>query len=137
MTEPAALPGVRTTRQRTAVADLLGRIDGFRSAQDLHDLLRHEGASIGLTTVYRHLQALTESGQVDVLRTGEGEAVYRRCPTESHHHHLVCRGCGRSVEVEGPEVEAWATAIAAQHGFTDVSHTVEVFGTCGECARRA
>ena len=134
MTEPAALPGFRATRQRTAVADVLARVDGFRSAQDLHDLLRHEGASVGLTTVYRHLQALAEAGQVDVLRTDEGEAVYRRCPTESHHHHLVCRSCGRSVDVEGPEVEAWASAVAVRHGFTDVSHTVEVFGTCAECA---
>jgi Fur family ferric uptake transcriptional regulator len=134
---PAALPGLRTTRQRTAVADVLARVDGFRSAQDLHDLLRHEGASIGLTTVYRHLQALSDAGQVDVLRTDDGEAVYRRCPTESHHHHLVCRSCGRSVEVQGPEVEAWASRIAEGHGFTDVTHTVEVFGTCAACSRKA
>jgi Fur family ferric uptake transcriptional regulator len=135
VSEPTrSLPGVRTTRQRIAVAELLERVDGFRSAQDLHDLLRHDGASVGLTTVYRHLQALAESGQVDVLRTGDGEAVYRRCPTETHHHHLVCRDCGRSVEVEGPEVEAWATAVARTHGFTDVTHTVEVFGRCSACA---
>jgi Fur family transcriptional regulator, ferric uptake regulator len=133
VSEPA-LPGVRTTKQRTAVADLLGRVDGFRSAQDLHELLRHEGASVGLTTVYRHLQALSDAGQVDVLRTDDGEAVYRRCPTDEHHHHLVCRSCGRSVEVEGPEVEAWAARVAKEHGFRDVSHTVEVFGTCGACA---
>ena len=128
------MPGQRSTRQRTAVADLLARVDGFKSAQDLHDLLRHGGASVGLTTVYRHLQALADAGQVDVLRTGDGEAVYRRCPTDQHHHHLVCRGCGRSVEVEGPEVESWADAVARAHGFTDVTHTVEVFGTCAECA---
>ena len=133
--ESPALPGIRATKQRTAVADVLSRVDGFRSAQDLHDLLRHEGASVGLTTVYRHLQALSEAGQVDVLRTDDGEAVYRRCPTDAHHHHLVCRTCGRSVEVEGPEVEAWTSSIAAQHGFTDVSHTVEVFGTCALCSR--
>ena len=132
MTE-AALPGVRTTRQRTAVAELLGRVDGFRSAQDLHDLLRRQGSKVGLTTVYRHLQALSDAGQVDVLRTGDGEAVYRRCPTEHHHHHLVCRSCGRSVEVEGPEVEAWAASVAAAHGFREVTHTVEVFGTCADC----
>ena len=135
--EAVPLPGVRTTRQRTAVADVLSKVDGFRSAQDLHDLLRQDGASVGLTTVYRHLQALADAGQVDVLRTGDGEAVYRRCPTDAHHHHLVCRSCGRSVEVEGPEVEAWAARVADAHGFTDVSHTVEVFGTCGSCARKA
>ena len=128
------LPGVRATRQRTAVADLLERIDCFLSAQDLHELLRHDGSSVGLTTVYRHLQALADAGQVDVLRTDDGEAVYRRCPTAEHHHHLVCRTCGRSVEVDGPEVEAWATEVARRHGFTEVTHTVEVFGTCAGCA---
>ncbi len=134
MTGTAGLPGLRSTRQRTAVADVLDRVDGFRSAQELHDLLRRDGASVGLTTVYRHLQALADSGHIDVLRTDGGEAVYRRCPTDEHHHHLVCRSCGRSVEVEGPEVEAWASAVAEHHGFTAVSHTVEVFGTCGSCA---
>lgn len=132
MTRP--LPGVRTTRQRTAVAELLERVDGFKSAQDLHDLLRAGGDSVGLTTVYRHLQALADAGQVDVLRTDDGEQVYRRCPTDAHHHHLVCRACGRSLEVDGPEVEAWAAQIAARHGFTEVTHTVEVFGTCADCA---
>jgi Fur family transcriptional regulator, ferric uptake regulator len=129
-----ALPGLRTTRQRTAVADLLERIDGFKSAQDLHRLLEDGGAQVGLTTVYRHLQALADAGQVDVLRTDDGENLYRRCPTAEHHHHLVCRRCGRSVEVDGPEVETWAAAVARAHGFTDVTHTVEVFGTCAACA---
>ena len=131
---PVPLPGVRTTRQRTAVAEVLRQVDGFRSAQDLHNLLRKAGASVGLTTVYRHLQALADAGTIDVLRTDGGESVYRQCPTDTHHHHLVCRSCGRSVEVEGPEVESWASTVAAVHGFTDVSHTVEVFGTCGSCA---
>jgi Fur family ferric uptake transcriptional regulator len=134
MTRPSGLPGLRSTRQRTAVADVLARVDGFRSAQELHDLLRHDGASVGLTTVYRHLQALADAGHIDVLRTDGGEAVYRRCPTDEHHHHLVCRSCGRSVEVDGPEVEAWASRVAERHGFTAVSHTVEVFGTCEACA---
>jgi Fur family transcriptional regulator, ferric uptake regulator len=130
------LPGVRSTRQRTAVAALLDRVDGFRSAQDLHRLLAADGARVGLTTVYRHLQALADAGQVDVLRTDEGENVYRRCPTAEHHHHLVCRSCGRSVEVDGPEVEAWAARVAAAHGFAAVTHTVEVFGTCADCTAR-
>ncbi len=130
----APIRGLRTTRQRTAVAELLGRQGGFRSAQELHDLLRHEGQSVGLTTVYRNLQALVDAGQVDALRSDDGEVVYRRCATEAHHHHLVCRTCGRSEEVEGPEVEAWAGRVATAHGFQDVTHTVEVFGTCAGCA---
>lgn len=127
---------VRATRQRTAVSDLLDTTDEFRSAQELHEELRRRGEGIGLTTVYRTLQALVDSGSVDVLRTGTGEAVYRRCST-GHHHHLVCRDCGATVEVEGPAVETWARAVAAAHGFTEVSHTVEVFGRCADCAAHA
>lgn len=124
----------RSTRQRAAVAAALDEVDEFRSAQELHDVLKHRGDSVGLTTVYRTLQSLADAGEVDVLRTTEGESVYRRCSTGDHHHHLVCRMCGKAVEVEGPAVEQWAETIAAQHGFVNVAHTVEVFGTCAECA---
>ncbi|RJK97233.1 transcriptional repressor [Vallicoccus soli] len=132
---PAA--GTRSTRQRTAVRAALADVDEFRSAQELHDLLKQRGEAVGLTTVYRTLQALADAQEVDVLRNPDGESVYRRC-SRGHHHHLVCRSCGRTVEVEGPAVERWASAVAAEHGFTEVSHTVEVFGLCAECtARRA
>ncbi|MFJ6011438.1 Fur family transcriptional regulator [Streptomyces sp. NPDC092952] len=124
----------RSTRQRAAVAAALDEVDEFRSAQELHDVLKHRGDSVGLTTVYRTLQSLADAGEVDVLRTTEGESVYRRCSTGDHHHHLVCRLCGKAVEVEGPAVEQWAETIAAQHGYVNVAHTVEIFGTCAECA---
>ena len=123
----------RPTRQRAAVAALLADTDEFRSAQDLHAALRAAGDSVGLATVYRNLQAMAAEGEVDMLRTDDGEAVYRACST-GHHHHLVCRACGRTVEVEGPTVEAWANRVSAEHGFTDVHHTLEIFGTCADCA---
>jgi Fur family ferric uptake transcriptional regulator len=123
---------VRTTRQRSAIAAALDESSEFRSAQDLHALLRGRGDNIGLTTVYRTLQALADAGEVDVLRHEDGESVYRRCST-GHHHHLVCRRCGRTVEVEGPAVERWAEKVAAEHGFSEVEHTVEVFGLCDRC----
>ena len=130
-TEPS-VPGARPTRQRRAVAACLDSFDDFRSAQDIHDLLRRKGENVGLSTVYRTLQVLADNGEVDVLRTEEGEAIYRRCST-THHHHLVCRSCGRTVEVEGPAVERWADTVAGEHGFRDISHTLEIFGTCPEC----
>ncbi|WP_067654688.1 Fur family transcriptional regulator [Nocardia harenae] len=126
--------GVRSTRQRNAIAALLRDIEEFRSAQELHDELRKRGEGIGLTTVYRTLQSLSDAGMVDVLRTDTGESVYRQCST-GHHHHLVCRHCGRTVEVAGPAVEVWADATAAEYGFTEVSHTLEIFGTCADCLR--
>lgn len=125
----------RATRQRAAITELLDRVDEFRSAQDLHDELRRRGENIGLTTVYRTLQAMAGAGLVDTLRTDTGENVYRRCSGPHHHHHLVCRGCGATVEVAGREVEAWAAEVAVEHGFSDVSHTIEIFGTCAACRR--
>lgn len=131
----AAATPVRSTRQRTAVSAALEDVDDFRTAQELHAILRDRGDSIGLATVYRALQALADAGDVDILRTADGEATYRRCSSH-HHHHLVCHSCGRTIEVEGPAVERWADRVADEHGFVDVSHTLEVSGTCGDCARR-
>jgi len=123
----------RPTRQRAAVEAVLADIDDFLSAQDLHARLRTQGQSVGLATVYRILQAMAADGDVDMMRTGDGEAVYRRCSSGSHHHHLVCRSCGRTVEVEGPAVERWADRIGAENDFSDVVHTVEIVGTCSGC----
>ncbi len=74
-----ATVGVRSTKQRSAISALLDDIDEFKSAQELHDELRKRGEGIGLTTVYRTLQALSDAGTIDVLRTDTGESVYRRC----------------------------------------------------------
>jgi len=123
----------RPTRQRAAVEALLMDIDDFMSAQNLHARLRAEGQTVGLATVYRTLQAMASDGDVDMLRTADGEAVYRQCSTGHHHHHLVCRSCGRTVEVEGPAVESWADKISAENGFSDVEHTLEIVGTCSDC----
>lgn len=127
--------GIRSTKQRSAISALLDDIEEFRSAQELHDELRKRGEGIGLTTVYRTLQAMADSSTVDVLRTDTGESVYRRC-SSGHHHHLVCRNCGFTVEVEGPTVEQWSQTVAESNGFTDISHTVEIFGVCTECASK-
>lgn len=129
----AQIPAVRQTRQRTAVRDLLDGLQEFKSAQQLHDLLRANGTQVGLTTVYRSLQSLADAGEVDLLVNDDGESVYRRCSSE-HHHHLVCRDCGRTIEIAGPAVERWANATAREHGFSDVSHTLEIFGRCSDCS---
>ena len=123
----------RTTKQRSALLAVLEEPAGFRSAQELHARLRERGEPVGLATVYRGLQALVDAGEVDVLRGGDGEAAYRRCSPQ-HHHNLLCRSCGLTVEVADPPVERWAAKIAAEHGFRDVQHSLEVFGTCTACA---
>jgi Fur family ferric uptake transcriptional regulator len=123
----------RSTRQKRALAELLDDSESFRSAQDLYMELRARGETVGLTTVYNQLRSLAEDGLVDSVRADDGETLYRRCGAE-HHHHLVCRECGRTVEVQGPEVERWADDVARANGFVEVRHTLEIAGTCRECA---
>ncbi|MEU4421749.1 Fur family transcriptional regulator [Actinoplanes sp. NPDC024001] len=128
-------PATRSTRQRGEVMALLQEMDGARSAQQLHMMLRERGAKVGLTTVYRTLQLLVDAGDADATRLPGGEQLFRLC-SRTHHHHLVCRDCGKTVEVAGPAVERWADQVATDNGFTDVSHTIEIFGTCRDCAAR-
>ena len=126
--------GRRDTRQRRALRGHLADCESFLSAQQLYDDLRAGGEKIGLATVYRTLQVMAEAGEVDVIRTDEGETLYRKCGPR-HHHHLVCRGCGLTIELEGPSVERWATKAADDHDFSDVTHTLELFGLCADCTR--
>jgi Fur family transcriptional regulator, ferric uptake regulator len=121
------------TARQDLVRQALAAAGTFISAQDLHARLRSAGSRIGLTTVYRTLAAMTHDGEADVL-TADGQQIYRACGRGEHHHHLVCRCCGKTAEVSGPAVEQWAKAIGAEHAFVDVTHTIEVFGTCRDCA---
>ena len=132
MTSTEQTSSARPTRQRRAIAAVMETFDDFRSAQEIHSLLAGRDEAVGLSTVYRTLQSLADAGEIDALRTESGESIYRRC-SATHHHHLVCRSCGATVEVEGPAVEKWTRSVAAAHGYSEVSHTLEIFGTCADC----
>jgi Fur family ferric uptake transcriptional regulator len=125
--------GARYTRQKRALAELLQETTEFRSAQALHAALRDAGTRVGLTTIYNQLRGLADAGVVDTLRNAEGEVLFRRCNTNRHHHHLVCRTCGKTVEVEADGAEEWAARVAKQAGFSDVEHMIELQGTCRDC----
>lgn len=122
----------RNTWQRDAVRDALATSEGFVSAQSLYTGLRDAGSPIGLATVYRALSDLAVEGDADSLQQ-DGESLYRACTPNSHHHHLICRNCGLTVEIEADAVESWAASVATQHGFTQPSHVVDVFGLCANC----
>jgi Fur family ferric uptake transcriptional regulator len=122
----------RNTWQKDAVKHALGEAAGFVSAQQLHLVLRNHGSTIGLATVYRALADLAKAGDADSLQSKDGELLYRACGTE-HHHHLICRTCGKTVEIEASKVETWADEVAKSHGFTQPSHTIDIFGVCASC----
>jgi len=119
-------------KSEVKVIGALKRAGKFASAQSVYQLLRKDGESTGLATVYRTLQKAAARNTVDVLRKDDGEALYRLCET-GHHHHLVCTSCGKTIEVEGSSVERWANTVAKNNGFRKVSHVVELFGICQKC----
>ena len=129
--------GDRSTRQRTAVVELMQELDNFASAKEIHHQLTAREEKVGLTTVYRTLQSLADIAAVDVLHMASGETLYRACQTERHHHHLVCTECGRTEEIDGGPVEEWAKQVAADYGFALSSHDAEVFGMCPKCQAKA
>ena len=114
------------------VLSVLERVGGFASAQEVYQLLQRNSQSIGLTTVYRALQSLLDDKVVDTLRRDDGEAIYRLCG-ENHHHHLVCKSCGTTIEIQANAIEKWAQQMASDHGFREVGHTAEIFGICKKC----
>ena len=125
---------IRNTAQRREVIRALERVQGFVSAQDLHGLILRDGGDVALATVYSQLKKLSDADQVDVVMTDRGEALYRRCADDAHHHHLACRACGAAVEVDAPELERWAQDIATRCGYHDVRHVLELNGICAACS---
>lgn len=127
----------RNTWQRERVREALSDARGFVSAQSLHATLREENTGIGLATVYRTLAGMAAQGEADSLQSPEGENLFRACTSSGHHHHLICRSCGLTVEIEATDVEQWARSTVAQHGFTDAAHIVDIFGLCASCTAAA
>jgi Fur family ferric uptake transcriptional regulator len=125
--------GQRNTRQRTEIRRAVESLATFATAQEVHDRMRHDGSGVGLATVYRTLQAMASGGELDAIRIPDGQTAYRTC-SPGHHHHLICRGCGRTVEVNIPSLEDQVRAMAASQGFAEIEHELEFFGTCTACA---
>lgn len=124
----------RMTKQRATIIKALAAKKHFLSAQQLHEELSRKGESIGLATVYRTLQSLTEADRVDTIRSPEGETLYRACGENKHHHHLICRECGRTQEFVLDNFETALNTMARRAGFSDLSHEIEVYGTCYRCS---
>ena len=123
----------RNTWQKTAVLEQLSNTDEFVSAQELHQKISQSGKKLGLTTVYRALTEMIEQGMADSLSISDGEMRYRIC-TPEHHHHLICRLCGKTVEFDMPGFEELALEVAKANGFTELSHEIELFGVCKDCS---
>ncbi|MFT8787918.1 Fur family transcriptional regulator [Bifidobacterium psychraerophilum] len=125
----------RVTRPRTLIVEELKHSDAFSTARMIYSGLQARGKKVGIATVYRNLQIMAGGKEVDTLQV-HGETFYRLCRDHHHHHHLICRECGKAVELEIPGFEEWTRLRAESLGFSDVSHSLELFGLCAACRLR-
>lgn len=126
--------GTRSSQKRADVLVALDACHDFVSAQQLYTRMSAAGMQVGLSTVYRTLQALDRNGRLDTVRDADGERLYRWRSSTGHQHYVICRRCGCSQAVDTEVVEDWAERIGESIGFADVEHTLELSGVCHRCS---
>ena len=129
--------GYRNGLARRAVVELLGRQDCCLTAQEIFDGLRADGRKVGIASVYRVLELLTEKGLLQRVDFGAGVARFEPAHSSGeHHHHLVCSSCGRVEAFEDDELEAALHKVERRTGYSIAGHDVVLRGACGPCAAR-
>jgi Fur family transcriptional regulator, ferric uptake regulator len=129
--------GYRVTEPRRAVAELVDSRSGHFTAAELLRDARRGGLRLGRATLFRNLDLFTELGALERLELPSGEHAYVACAPEQHHHHVVCRNCGKSVEVQDSGLQSVVAEIAARSGYAIDAHRLELFGVCPSCAPSA
>ena len=121
------------TRPRERIFAILRGSRRFFSAAEVHRALEQQQAKVALSTVYRTLEHLREKGEATSRVDGEGEATYMLCEPEHHHHHAICKTCGRVEDVDCAAMEQFADALRSSHGFELDDHAMEFYGRCSGC----
>ncbi len=120
------------TRSREKISAILRKERRYLSAAEIHELLKHARATVSLSTVYRTLDLLHAKGEASSRVDEHGEATYVIC-APTHHHHAICRKCGKVEEVACEAMERFADELRTHHGFALDDHAMEFFGRCAAC----
>lgn len=120
----------RSTRQRRAIREVFLEAGRPLSPQEVLELARRKVPSLGLATVYRTLKGLLEEGFLTPVAL-PGEPSRYEPAGQGHHHHFLCRLCGRVYELSGCDLTLEGHL---PPGFLAEEHEVTVFGRCPECA---
>ncbi|MGH2933351.1 MAG: Fur family transcriptional regulator [Gaiellaceae bacterium] len=133
-TEALRRGGRRRSAARGALIELLGGQRCCLTAQEIFDALRASGRPVGIASVYRSLEQLTNDGFVQRVDVGDGTARFEpHHPDGRHHHHLVCAECGRVEAFADDELERVLHKVEGQTGYS-VAHDVVLRGVCETCA---
>ena len=125
--------GLRMTKQRRLIAEILTSSEGHVNTDELYALVRKRDPSVGYATIYRTVKLLTEAGVATAAHFGQRSARFEAAAARGHHDHLICTGCGRIVEFEEPRIEQIQREVATTLGFELTHHTMELYGLCADC----
>jgi Fur family ferric uptake transcriptional regulator len=125
--------GLKSTRQRSSIIDTFFGLDGHYTVEDLWARVRQEDPRVSVATVYRTMKLLSDCGLAHARNFGDGQTRYEAAVGRHHHDHLICTRCGLIVEFENDRIEQMQDAVARKHGFSVVSHKMELYGLCRDC----
>jgi Fur family ferric uptake transcriptional regulator len=128
--------GCRITWQRVAVLQALCELDGHASAEKIHGQIRNHKQDVDLSTVYRTLERLRDLRILSQTDLGRGCAEYE-IVTDRPHHHLICRRCGRVIDLNHAYLTATGEAITRDFGFRPILDHLAIFGLCEDCPEPA
>ena len=128
--------GLRHTEQREKILEVFLKTERHVSTQELYDLVRRRHRGIGYATVARTVKLLEEVGISRQVDFGDGVQRYEHKWAHEHHDHLICIHCGSFVEIQSEQVEKLQDKLVRRHGYTQVSHKLDIFGVCPKCQRK-
>jgi Fur family ferric uptake transcriptional regulator len=123
------------SKQREQILEIFLKTEEHPTINDLYDLVKKKYPKIGLATVYRTLEVISEAGLARKVDLGSGIKRYEHKYKHEHHDHLICEQCGRIIEVKSPEIEKLQARLAKSHKFSATRHRMEIFGLCKNCNR--
>src|SRR5256885_11555425 len=127
--------GVRLTRQRQILLELIDQSGQHLDAESLFQLAKEKDPKLNRVTVYRTLKLLKEGGLVDELDLMHqaGEQHYYETRRKQEHAHVICLGCGKVEEFFGEPLQRLRKQIESHFGFKIVLARTEVGGYCSHC----
>jgi Fur family ferric uptake transcriptional regulator len=128
--------GLKHTAQRDTILRTFLETREHLSTNELHRLVQKKDARIGFTTVYRTLKLLAECGLASEVAFHDGIARYEHQYNRRSHHHMVCTGCGSSVEFFSPEVDRLEQEIGNRYHYATTRHTFQIYGVCEDCRKK-
>lgn len=131
--EKLKLNGYKVTSQRKAILDVLIKNKGrFMSAENIHSKTVNNHPKLNLTTIYRNLEILASINLIHKIHRQEGISQYGVICTNSHHHHIICKKCGRTEVIDFCPLQQYMN-LAKKKNFTLTEHKIELYGYCNKC----